>query len=593
MIGRFLDSIVAQLSPTAGLKRAQARAILARSYAGAEPSRLDGNRRPQNRPADQEMMGPAGADKLRAWARTLVRDNAYAWGVVDTIVSSVVGQGIRTQSLLETQDGEDVELINEIRDKTWSDWAKVCELTGQLCWSEVQAICQREMAEAGEILVHMVTVPLVHNGIRRPVPLALELIEADRLATDRDTYQYSRSEGQRVVRGVELDEYGKPCAYWIYPSHPLDYHSFRREPVRIPAENILHLFRRDRVGQTRGVTWFAPAVSWMRDLGIYLDNEMQAGAVASCATAMIKTETPLPSLIGPNDGDATDTNGNQYSYLEPGAVFYLRPGESVETVNPARPNSNAEPWIALMLRGIAVGTGLSYEIVARDFSQTNYSSNRASQLEDRRRFRCWQSYLINHLCSPVWQKFNQAAALIGKVGFPTMHQLSEDFDRYAPCEFMPPTWEWVDPGTEQSSSQAAIAAYQATYADELGAKGLNWRHVFYQRAKENALLAKLGLSAINWNPNQPQQAQGEQPAQAETTQPSGELAAVSTLQFKRNRKAIESVLAELAEGKITEAKARVFLGSVGMAQESIDALIADSMDGSGKLESVEATNGDN
>jgi hypothetical protein len=193
----------------------------------------------------------------------------------------------------------------------------------------------------------------------------------------------------------------------------------------------------------------------------------------------------------------------------------------------------------------------------------------------------------------VWRKFNEAAALIGKVGFPSMHQLSEDFDRYAPCEFMPPTWEWVDPSTEQSSSQNAIAAYQATYADELGAKGLNWRHVFYQRAKENALLAKLGLSAINWNPNQPQQPQGEQSEQPEATQPSGELAAVSTLQFKRNRKAIESVLAELAEGKITEAKARVFLGSVGMAQESIDALIVDAMDGSGKLESVEATDGDN
>jgi lambda family phage portal protein len=329
----------------------------------------------------------------------------------------------------------------------------------------------------------------------------------------------------------------------------------------------------------------------MRDLGIYLDNEMQAGAVASCATAMIKTETPLPSLMGPNDGDTSDTNGNQYSYLEPGAVFYLRPGESVETVNPSRPNSNAEPWIALMLRGIAVGTGLSYEIVARDFSQTNYSSNRASQLEDRRRFRCWQSYLINHLCSPVWRKFNEAAALIGKVGFPSMHQLSEDFDRYAPCEFMPPTWEWVDPATEQSSSQNAIAAYQATYADELGAKGLNWRHVFYQRAKENALLAKLGLSAINWNPNQPQQPQGEQAVSA-STHATGELAAVSTLQFKRNRKAIESVLAELGEGKITEAKARVFLGSVGMAQESIDALITDALDGSGKLETVEATDGE-
>jgi hypothetical protein len=55
MIGRFLDSIVAQLSPTAGLKRAQARAILARSYAGCrtKPTRRQSSSAEQtSRPRD-------------------------------------------------------------------------------------------------------------------------------------------------------------------------------------------------------------------------------------------------------------------------------------------------------------------------------------------------------------------------------------------------------------------------------------------------------------------------------------------------------------------------------------------------------------
>jgi len=245
-----------------------------------------------------------------------------------------------------------------------------------------------------------------------------------------------------------------------------------------------------------------------------------------------------------------------------------------------------------MLRGIAVGTGLSYEIVARDFSQTNYSSNRASQLEDRRRFRQWQSYLKNHLCQPVWDRFCQAAALIGNPWFPSMALIEEDCRRYCPVDIQPTSWEWVDPATEQSSTQAAITAFQSTYSDELGSLGRNWRHVFYQRAKEERLLKKLGLvspnAAIAAGAKEETAIATNEEANAAVKQAAtGEMASVSTLQFKRNRKAIETILGELAEGKTSENKARVYLASIGLTQTSIDALIADALDGSGKLESMQ------
>jgi lambda family phage portal protein len=497
---RWLDKVIEVFAPGVAVKRAKNREIL-RGYQGAESNRLTG-RPPANRPADQEMMGPSGADALRAWGRQFARDNAYAWGVSDTIVSSVVGTGIKTQSCAETQDGEDIELVNELRDSAWAKWCKVADINGQYSFEEMQQLAQKEIVEAGEVLFRKVVVPLVDRGIKRPVPFALELIEADRLATDKDTWQYRGTEGRRVVRGIELDEFDKPVAYWIHPHHPADNYISRSEPVRIPADRVIHLFRRDRVGQTRGVTWYAPAMQWMRDLKLYLDNEMQAGAVSACATMVVTTDGPMRGALPPSGDDTTDRNGNRYEYMESGAVFYLNQGENVSMVNPSRPNSGAEPWINLMLRAIAVGTGLSYEIVSRDFSQTNYSSNRASQLEDRRRFRRWQRYLIEHLCEPVWREFCTSAAMVGTFGFPDLSALLEDVDRYCPAEYQPPRWEWVDPTSEQQASENAINAFQSTYAAELGSKGDNWRYIFYQRAKENALLKKLGLQT-------PAQAQAE------------------------------------------------------------------------------------
>jgi capsid protein len=129
MISRLIDSLVAAVSPVAAIRRQKARKML-RSYAGAEPSRVSSNRHPKNLPADLELIGPFGADKVRAWSRDLVRNNSYAWGVVDTIVSSVVGCGIKAQSTYETPEGEDLEAINDQRDKVWSEWAEVCDVNG-------------------------------------------------------------------------------------------------------------------------------------------------------------------------------------------------------------------------------------------------------------------------------------------------------------------------------------------------------------------------------------------------------------------------------------------------------------------------------
>jgi hypothetical protein len=61
------------------------------------------------------------------------------------------------------------------------------------------------------------------------------------------------------------------------------------------------------------------------------------------------------------------------------------------------------------------------------------------------------------------------------------------------------------------------------------------------------------------------------------------------LQFKRNKKAITAILAELSEGKTTEAAARVYLGGIGLTEQSIDAFIADAIDGSGALETIKST----
>lgn len=597
---KIVESAIATVSPMWAAKRAQARRVL-RTYQGAEANRLTNHKKPKNQTADQELMGPFGADALRAWSRALVRDNAYAWGVVDTIVSSVVGNGITAQSTFETPEGDDIEDVNDARDSMFSEWCEVCDINGQLTFAEIQALAQREIVEGGEVLIRLIkTKGKESDGISRPVPLALEMIEADRLSADHDTYtaRYSRESGRRIVRGVELDQYGKPLAYWIYRDHPGAPYTFEREPERVPAAEIRHLFRQDRVGQSRGVTWFAPVMSWLRDLGVYVDNEIQASAVAACFGVAIKTDSPMGRLGGPGSEDTVDDSGNPLEYLEPAMVVRLKPGESVESINPGRPNSASEPWISLMLRGIAVGTGLSYETVARDYSGTSYSSSRTSQLEDRRRFRRWQQYLLSNLCQPVWDEFCNAAALVDAEAFPTSTELLEDRRRLTPVEWQTPEWEWVDPQNEQAAAKDSISSFMSTYQDELGARGRSWRATFYQASKEQKLRRQLGLLTAEERTQQmmdaqtgaAQQTTGAQPEQTPAAQAgSGEWMGLSRMQWNRNRKALSDVLSGLEDGSMSSALASAQLAMIGMSQQNIDAIIEDAQDGTVDTELPEAT----
>ena len=281
-------------------------------------------------------------------------------------------------------------------------------------------------------------------------------------------------------------------------------------------------------------------------------------------------------------------------------IMELAPGEDVVGLNPGRPNAGAEPWIQLILRGIAVGTGLSYEVVARDYSQTSYSSSRTSQLEDRRRFRCWQQYLIRHLCQPVWDAFCDAAAISALRGFATSAELLDDRRRFAPVEWQTPEWEWVDPQSEQTASEMALNSFTDTYQNVLGSRGRSFRSVFYQRAKEERMRKKLGLVTPEERQQAISAAQTQQATQAQAaTQAvkaeeqrqtgSGEMMGLSTLQFNRNRKAIAKTLEDLANKTISQTQARVFLSSIGMSAENVEALINDAIDGTVDTKLPEAT----
>jgi lambda family phage portal protein len=339
----------------------------------------------------------------------------------------------------------------------------------------------RACAESGEVFVRLVRQSFGGST----VPLAMEVIEADQLD---DGLNGRSQQGNEIRMGVEVDGWGRPIAYHFLAYHPGDY-QFSNQQIstqrhkRIPAEEIIHLYRAERPGQTRGVTWFASAIQRLHHLAGYEQAEVVRARASSALMGFITS--PEGELIG---DDVMD--GDRVSNFEPGVFKYLNPGESVTVPSLDSPDGQFEPFLRAMLRAMAAGIGCSYETISRDFSQTNYSSSRLSLIEDRDHWRILQSWMIENFHRRVFHEWIELAVLSNALSLPG-YELAPD--RFKAARWMPRGWAWVDPAKEVAAYKEAVRCGFKTLGEVVAEQGGDLEEIFVQLESERLLAEKHGL----------------------------------------------------------------------------------------------------
>ena len=461
-----------------------------RMYQGAQFSRLTADWVTGNTSADSEVYG--SAQKLRDRARQLCRDNDYARQALRAIEGNVIGQGIPFQSQVRMQRGGKLDTgINDAIEAAWKRWsyAQHCHTGGKLCFADIERLVIRACAESGEVFIRLVRQSFGGSTI----PLAMEVIEADQLD---DGLNGRSQQGNEIRMGVEVDGWGRPIAYHFLAYHPGDY-QFSNQQIstqrhkRIPAEEVIHLYRTERPGQTRGVTWFASAIQRLHHLAGYEQAEVVRARASSALMGFITS--PEGELIG---DDVMD--GERVSNFEPGVFKYLNPGEEVTVPSLDSPDGQFEPFLRAMLRAMSAGIGCSYETISRDFSQTNYSSSRLSLLEDRDHWRILQSWLIENFHRRVFSEWLDLAVLSNALALPGYEQQPE---RFKAARWMPRGWAWVDPAKEVAAYKEAVRCGFKTLADVVAEQGGDLDELLLARQSELAKLDEMGI-VVDSDPTQ-------------------------------------------------------------------------------------------
>ena len=418
---------------------------------------------------------------LRTRSRDIVRQNAWAANGLDALVSNMVGTGIRPRF-----DHEDPAFKVKVQ-KLWHHWTEVADAAGIQGFYGLQALVARSMIEGGECFIRLRNRKLTDKNI---VPLQLQVLEAEFCPLNWNLIQPN---GNRVISGIEFDAFGRRVAYHLYRIHPgelMNFGSVFNVPLRVPADEIIHVFRPKRPGQNRGEPWLTQALVKLHDLDKYDDAELVRKQTAALMAGFITKPAPEYSTTG-EDLDKVNDDGQVDVNWSPGTMQVLLPGEDVKFSEPADVGPNYGEFMRTQLRAVAAAMGVTYEQLTNDLTGVNYSSIRAGLLEFRRRMEQHQRSLIIHqMCRPIFTRWMDQAVLAGNLTIP---DYNENRVTYHDCKWIPQGWTWVDPQKEVASTVMAVRAGLMSRDQAVAANGMDAETMDREIAMGNERADELGL----------------------------------------------------------------------------------------------------
>lgn len=465
-------------------------------------------------------------DMADARAQDMVQNDGYAFGAVaihrDSIVGSQYKLNAKPNSLvLGAPDGwaEEFQSIVESRfnmaaesPENWFDARRVNTFTGLV------RLAVGGFLMTGEVLGSAEWIKSTGRGAsgRRPFGTAIQFISPYRLSNPD-----MQTDTDRIRKGVEIDEYGAPQAYWFREAFPGDYTNidgqwrWKREPARFDwgRRRIIHIIEQLLPGQTRGISEMVSALKQMRMTRNFQEVTLQNAIVNATYAAVIESELPTQevfSQLGMGQTAFADyfksymasmmeyaaaaknisIDGVKVPHLFPGTKFNLKPAGT--------PGGVGTDYEESLLRNIAAALGLSYEQFSRDYTKTNYSSARASMAETWKFMESRKKLVADRFASMVYTLWLEEEINDGNVPLPpgkTWRDFYDPMFRDAICNA-----EWIGASRgqidEKKETEAAILRIKnglSTYEAEIARLGGDFRSVFEQRAREENLIKSLDL----------------------------------------------------------------------------------------------------
>ncbi len=360
---------------------------------------------------------------LRDRSFDLIKNDPIAGTAIDTVTTHVVGSGLKVRPQIDetvlkmTEDEADEWEAHTLRE--FNLFEKYCDAGRQHSFGWLQELAFRNSLAAGDIFAPL---PMISRP-ETPYKTKIQLIEAARVCNPN-----WKADTAKLINGVEKDAAGAAIAYYITNQYPRRLFSkgklkWKRYNIygKNGRRNILHLCKPTRIGQTRTEPYLAPVIEPLKQLGRFTEAELMASVVQGMTTVFVKTEAQgddgnalgLPSAPG---NDSKDANNKDYE-MGYGKVVEMAPGESIEMVDPNRPNANFDPFFMAIVKQVGARLGVPAEMLLQQYT-TSYVAARAAILQAWKFFRIRRQWLVDYFCQPVYEAFMDEAVATGRIHAP-------------------------------------------------------------------------------------------------------------------------------------------------------------------------------
>lgn len=475
----LIDRVVSALSPARGVRRERQRALAAAwrqarmHYDGATAGRRAFGWTTVS--SDANTVAVSARSRLRDVARDLVRNSTTGKRAVSVISNNIVGAGI-----IPTIQAKDEVLKEKLEDLLKQHFDTIaCDASGKMDLYGLQALAIKSIVSDGEVLIRRRR-RLSTDGL--PLPFQLQVLEADYIDASIDGVGPVNS-NNTVLQGVEFNPFGKIVGYHVFDQHPGSTSNFsaRATSSFVPASEIAHVYMVERPGQVRGVSWFAPVILRIKDLGDFKEAHLMRQKIAACFAAFIESDEDFQAddrLPEPDGG------GPPFEEFEPGMIEHLLPGQKVSFGSPPQVQ-DYDPYVKSIERDIAAGMGVSYEAMTGDLSGVNFSSGRMGWLEFQRSVDGWRNYmLIPQMLGACATWFFEGAALVigSRITSPDVVM-----------KWTSPRREMISPGDEVGAIRNAIRSGITSRSEEQRKLGFDPVELDNEIAEDNARADALGL----------------------------------------------------------------------------------------------------
>lgn len=353
----------------------------------------------------------------------------------------------------------------------------------------------------------------------RPFSTAVQMVSPTRLSNP-DNMMDTRT----LRRGVEHDVYGAPIRYHIRSGHPSEWYDnnslfWRSIDARKPWGRlmVLHIIEQMQPDQTRGIADMVSAMKTMKMTSKFKDVVLQGAVVNASYAAAIESELPsevvfaamgaggqgLQGALAQYMAALTEYSGSSSRIAVDGVKMpHLFPGTKLSLKPMGTPGGVGTGFEQSLLRNIAAALGLSYEQFSRDYTQTNYSSARASMNETWKYMQSRKKVVADRFASMVYALWLEEEMNAGNIPLPPGMKIADFYTdptkRAALCaaDWIGASRGQIDELKETQAAFERIKAGLSTYEKECARLGDDFRKIFRQRAREDRMLIDLKLPAL-------------------------------------------------------------------------------------------------